>query len=115
MSGTLEGVKVGDKLICRHSYGDRYDLYTVTRLTKTLAVCGESASFAIKDGKKRGSSSWNSRWAKMPNADDLARIQFDNRIRAVQARIAAVKVTADNLEDAEAFLAASNRTEGADK
>lgn len=107
MSEALEGVKIGDKLICRHGYGDRYDVYTVTRLTKTLAVCGEYASFALKDGKKQGTNSWSARWAKIPNGDDLARIQFDNRLCAVQGKISATKVTAENLEAAEAFLAAS--------
>jgi hypothetical protein len=103
----LEGLKVGDKLICAHNYGGRYDVHVVTRLTATLAICGERASFALKTGKKRGSDGWSTRWAKIPTADDLAKIELRNRIQNSTTGLQRIRLTAKTIDAAEALIKAA--------
>lgn len=100
----LENVKVGDKLVCSMSYSG-HEILTVTRLTKTLAVCG-TRSFALDNGKMRGTSSWNDRFARVATADDINQIEQQMRIRVAKNDLERVVVTADNIELAEALIVA---------
>lgn len=107
MSARLEGVKPGDILVVPGRLGHGVELHKVERVTKTQAASAK-ASFKIDSGLMIGTGSgWGSRYARIGTESDIAATQIAIRIRKAQEEISRTRVTADNLEAAEAFIAAS--------
>jgi hypothetical protein len=118
MRATLEGVKPGDTIKVGEDYGRGFTLHTVIRTTATLAVC-EKASFKIASGTQMGTRT-TGRWSTSKYGELVAdadvpalKAQLDIKRRVVDAhyRMQRLSVTADNLEAAEAFIAASQKKE----
>lgn len=106
MSDRLAGVKVGDKIKVSGRFGAEFTLYTVERVTATQAVC-DKARFRLDNGLQIGSRDrWYSSWGSIASEADIAGIELRKRIKSVGAAVSQIKVTADNLEAAEAFVAA---------
>jgi hypothetical protein len=103
----LAGVMVGDKLKCAYGRTNDFSIYTVARLTKTLAVCTPAASFKLSDGLKMGTGgSWHSQYASFLTKDDLDEKEARIRLNKAKALIQNVRVTPENLDAVEAFLKA---------
>jgi hypothetical protein len=111
MHESIKDVKVGDKIKCVNAYlRNEYDIFTVDRVTKTLAVCG-SVSFQLESGLMRGTRDrFRSRYGYKTTDAEVAEIKAGQdlkaRLRAAKARLECFRVTADNLEAVEALLKA---------
>jgi hypothetical protein len=107
MARDLEGVKPGDKIKVRHSWGRGFDVHVVERVTKTQAVCANE-KFNIDSGLMIGSGTFrNPRYASFATDEDFALAVLDKRIREAQVSVDRIKINESNLEAAEAFIAAS--------
>jgi hypothetical protein len=109
MKAHLEGVKVGDTIKCAGRFHRKEDLFLVERVGANIVRCSGGESFRIDSGLMigTGSDSYGRRYGRIASADDIARITLETAIRSAQAKLAKCVVTADNLEAAEAFIAAS--------
>lgn len=115
MARKLEGVKPGDRIAAARR-GMPQGVFTVERVTKVLAVCQRGISFRIDNGVQQGTAQMmHSTWGKLVSDDELkeaeAELQMKRRIVAARTAIREVGVTAENLEAAEAFIAASQKKE----
>lgn len=108
MNRALEGAKVGDTIIVQPEYSSGVPvLYVIERLTATQAVC-KHASFKLDNGLKIGSGSgWHSKRGILGTDEGIAAARVLIRARNAQESIGRIRVTAENLEAAEAFIAAS--------
>lgn len=82
--GTLEDVKVGDKVILSSRYND--EIIEVTRLTKTQIVCGAS-KFNRTTGRMVGCDGWSSSSIKIATEADIKRVEREKRRRKMIAHI----------------------------
>lgn len=101
---SLEGVKTGDKIVCRANYGTGYDVFQVTKLTATQAVCGPKA-FMLASAKMIGTVGLAARYGRLPTAEELAEIELRNRIAFAQHQLAKLALTAETIDAAEALIA----------
>lgn len=114
MARDLEGVKVGDTIKVRESYGNSFTLHTVVRTTATLAVC-EKASFKIASGVQMGTRTtgrWSTaKYGELVPAAEIAALKAEldikRRVSDAHYRMQRLSVNAANLEAAEDFIAAS--------
>jgi hypothetical protein len=72
-------IAVGDTVIVRDRYGR--SLHRVAKVTKTQFVTESGMRFMRSDGMQHGGSEWNQKWAIIPNADDIAAVKAEQRIK----------------------------------
>lgn len=68
---TLENVKVGDKLLTSHNYGESIEI--VERITETLVIT-KYYRYGKKDGYAKGMDRYSYRKAKPATPEDIQRI-----------------------------------------
>lgn len=69
--GTLENVKVGDKLVTTNNYGESIEI--VERITETLVIT-KYYRYGKKDGYAKGMDRYSYRKAKPATPEDINRI-----------------------------------------
>lgn len=104
--GTLENVKVGDKLIVRTAY-DEY-LETVERITATLVIT-KFHRFIKKSGKAQGSVTWSSIWATPATEQDTERISNVVKRRNLITKCENIKFKNLNNTQLEEILKIANK------
>lgn len=72
MKGTLENVKVGDKLIVHAQFFQEVEV--VERTTATLVIT-KYHRFNKKSGKSLSSDTWNYVWASVGSDEEIEKIQ----------------------------------------
>lgn len=113
MVRNLKSAKVGDIIVVPARMGIGHEMYRVESVGKARINCGR-ASFMIESGVMVGTSStWNTRYGRIPTDDDLARIRLVNRMQSAKETIRRIDVNESNLEAAEAFIKASKPKEAA--
>lgn len=103
MSGTLNDVKPGDKLLASAPYSSRLRVVTVDRVTQTQVICGADR-FNKRTGRLVGSTGYHSSSAWVPTPEQLADERLRERIRRADAKLKAFLVSDENVEAVEAFL-----------
>lgn len=120
MKRALDGVKVGDTIKVLGRYGQSFSLHTVKKVMATRVTC-EEASFMIDSGAQIGTRTtgqWSTaKYGELVPADevDKLRAQLDLRRRITNAQLAIdrIVIKSENLEAAEALIAASKPKQGA--
>jgi hypothetical protein len=70
-------IAVGDTVIVRDNYGRR--LHEVTKVTKTQFAIESGTRFMRSDGREYAGGQWHGKLASIPNADDIAAVQAEQR------------------------------------
>lgn len=73
----FENIAVGDTVIINSSR-DR-TLHKVAKVTKTQFVTESGIRFMRSDGGEYGGDQWHRQWVTIPNADDIASVQAEQR------------------------------------
>ncbi len=107
----LVNIVAGDRLV-GESFG-RHEIYTVERVTKTMAICERGSRFHLSDGRLVGEQSrggWGYTYVHKFNEQDA----MNERIKKATGKIERLRVNASNIDATEAFLAAvsSAQTKG---
>ncbi len=79
MNHDFTNIAVGDTVIVRDSYGR--SLHEVTKVTKTQFATESGARFMRSDGMQHVGSPFKEKWANIPNADDIAAVKADQRLK----------------------------------
>jgi hypothetical protein len=79
MNHDFTNIAVGDTVIVRDSYGR--SLHKVAKVTNAQFVIESGARFMRSTGMQHGGSEWNEKWASIPNADDIAAVKADQRLK----------------------------------
>ena len=97
MSGVLDNVKVGDKLLVQYPH-DVKGIESVERITATLVIT-KHHRFIKKSGKMQGCDSWSFTFAKPANAEGIEQIARDIKRRNVLRKCESIKF--DTLSDSQ--------------
>lgn len=96
MSGTLENVKVGDKIVVHTQYYD--DIAVIERTTNTLVITNHYR-FIKKSGKAQGCSPWSYVWASVASDKEIEAIEKRARRRNLIIKCQSTKF--DSLTDSQ--------------
>lgn len=106
--GKLDGIKVGDNVIISTSMNN-YFIDKVTKVNKLSFAVGRMAFFKV-DGREKGGSRWNFRYASLATPENLEPFKIaaqENRLRnSILSAVNAMKANSIKIPATEENLAA---------
>ena len=98
-------LKVGDKIATHREFGKGVDIHVIQSETPTMWVC-RHRRFRKDSLKVVGPGRWGPYQGRIPTDADI----MTSRIDVSQGRLQQIKLTAHNIDAAEAFIAAATKT-----
>lgn len=105
---TLENVKVGDKLLTSHNYGESIEI--VERITETLVIT-KHYRYGKKDGYAKGMNRYSYRRAKPATEEDVERIRENNKRNILAAKCNGIRFETLSVAQLEGILEIAGKKE----